>query len=122
MGLDWIVLDKPREHKKDVYDQISKQIDELEQDDYDELIMEELVSKLKEVSISKYETLKCPKVGDNEDTVLYFIKNMYPYTKIRYNTNILISLSAFSRSFLESFSSFTFFIAYSNPSEILKTQ
>ncbi len=94
MGLDWIVNDKAREDKKDVYDQISKQIDELEQTNYDELIMEELLSKLKEVSVTKYETLKCPKVGDNEDTVMYFIKNMYPYSKIRYNTNIITSLNA----------------------------
>jgi len=93
MGLDWIVNDKPREDKKDIYDQISKQIDELEQTNYDETIMEELITKLKEVSVTKYETLKCPKVGDNEETVMYFIKNMYPYTKIRYNTNILISLN-----------------------------
>jgi hypothetical protein len=93
MGLDWIVSDKPREDKKKVYDQISKQIDELEQTNYDELIMEELYKKLKEVTISKYETLKCPKVGDNEETVMYFIKNMYPYSKIRYNTNIITSLN-----------------------------
>jgi hypothetical protein len=73
--------------------QLNKQIDELEQTNYDELIMEELISKLKEVSVTKYETLKCPKVGDNEETVIYFINNMYPYNKIRYNTNILTSLN-----------------------------
>jgi hypothetical protein len=93
MGLDWLVLDKPREDKKEVYDQILNQIDELEQINYDESIMEELCKKLKEVSVTKYETLKCPKVGDNEETVMYFIKNMYPYSKIRYNSNIITSLN-----------------------------
>jgi hypothetical protein len=93
MGLDWIVLDKPREDKKEVYDQILNQIDELEQINYDESIMEELCKKLKEVSVTKYETLKCPKVGDSEETVMYFIKNMYPYSKIRYNSNIITSLN-----------------------------
>jgi hypothetical protein len=93
MGLDWLVLDKPCEDKKEIYDQIIKQIDELEQTNYDELIMEELCKKLKEVSVSKYETLKCPKVGENEETVMYFIKNMYPYSKIRYNSDIITSLN-----------------------------
>jgi len=40
MGLDWIVSDKPREDKKEVYDQNNKKIKELEQTNYDELIMD----------------------------------------------------------------------------------
>ena len=93
MGLDWMVVDKPQEGKKELYDQIISHIDELEKNTYSESIIEELLNKLKKVSVSKYETLKCPKVGDNEETVMYFIKNMYPYSKIRYNTNIITALN-----------------------------
>jgi hypothetical protein len=86
MGLDWVILDKPKEGYENAYNELKNQIKQLhESNDIDEEHIDNLNDQLKSISISKYETLKCPKVKSSNKSKQYFIDNIYNGIKHRYN-------------------------------------
>ncbi len=92
MGLDWIVEDKPKENCQLQFNTLTELIEQaqeqLEQIDSNSAEFEEAINKyngLKEqlgsVSVSKYETAKCPKVSKSKKAREYFIQKYLPGIK-----------------------------------------
>lgn len=92
MGLDWIVLDKPKQGCQiqfntltELLAQTNQQLNELDENspDFDQTLeqYEQIKSQLASVSISKYDTTKCPKVGTSKKAKEYFISKMLPEIK-----------------------------------------
>ncbi len=111
MGLDWIVENKPKENCQMQFNTLNELLEQtqeqLEQMDSNSLEYEEVLNKysgLKEqldsVSVSKYETAKCPRVSKSKKARDYFIQKYLPGIKTSHpektNEEILKDFSDFA--------------------------
>ena len=87
MGLDWIIIAMPKSGYEELYEELKQKLNNEENDGESEEesvedTNEELdgdtdeesgnYKKFKSITISPFQTINCPKVGDSEDTKCIF--------------------------------------------------